>query len=540
MCSICNCDPCSLIKLPSGKNGKDGSQIYHGSGAPDPGLGLPADYYIDQDADPSAIYSKSTGTWTIIVTLTNGANGTNALILSGTADAPDNTPDPGVAAAMYIQTGTGSTGANGDVWVWDGTWTNTINILGKNSSAVTVGAQGNMPAVGSNIFMLCDYVGWCALGQPVYLAGIGQFEVVGNVGPPYTTVNLQNIGGPNNIAPGDPIGADLRLSPGGFNGVDGSSIEADSGAVDPTTPPTTGNTGFYINTVTFHFWQYPLGGPWTDLGSFQGATGTGAPGHTPVVFSGSGAPAGGTGVVGDLYFRQTNPGNLTVYSKTGVATWTQQAQVLSSRTYDFGAIDPNTINNTPYNDGDFGYGNWTGPEVISTRIAGVWTIFYTFPSGGGGGVTWPFYATKTTQQPLVAASGNVIVNFETATPPPPNQNPGGNWVLFQYTVPADTTPATRTFSLYNFFVGRPVTGSAYSFTVQIMLNGAPGTGTDISTAPAAFTLTSGGATDTLSGVAILQSTPQVFLANDVISVYLIKPATTATLFIPVNAAFTVS
>ena len=108
----------------------------------------------------------------------------------------------------------------------------------------------------------------------------------------------------------------------GSNGADGATwytgVVAPSGGL--------GKDGdFFINSVTDEYYQ-KVSGSWSLIGDATGKDGpTGANGtngtNGATWLSGSGAPAGGTGVVNDFYI-DTATGNY--YKKTGASTWTLQ------------------------------------------------------------------------------------------------------------------------------------------------------------------------------------------------------------------------
>lgn len=121
--------------------------------------------------------------------------------------------------------------------------------------------------------------------------------------------------------------------PQGIQGIQGiQGVKGDTGAtilhgaVDPTTEGLDGD--YYLNTVSGDWFGPKASGTWgaaiTNLTGPQGIQGiqgiqgpTGPPGT--VWHSGTGAPAGGTGVVGDFYFDQDSG---DYYEKTGASTWT--------------------------------------------------------------------------------------------------------------------------------------------------------------------------------------------------------------------------
>lgn len=115
----------------------------------------------------------------------------------------------------------------------------------------------------------------------------------------------------------------------GANGVGGTKWLQAAGAPG-------GGTGlvgdWYINVTTYDVYEKTGVSTWTSRGNIKGATGTagsagsaGAAGTNGAKWlQAAGAPAGGTGVVGDWYINTTN---FDIYEKTGVSTWTARGNI---------------------------------------------------------------------------------------------------------------------------------------------------------------------------------------------------------------------
>ncbi|UPT65629.1 MAG: hypothetical protein M0D57_13935 [Sphingobacteriales bacterium JAD_PAG50586_3] len=157
---------------------------------------------------------------------------------------------------------------------------------------------------------------------------------------------------------------------------------------------TDGAQGFYYNTSTTSTpsWQYlaPNGS-----GS-AGPTGpTGAAGIAEVWLTGSGAPTGGQGNVGDWYFRTSNS---QILEKTAGSTWTSRATITGATGATGAAGSNGSAGATGPTGaaGSNGSAGATGPTgaagaVGATGIAEVWLTGSTAPTGGQGSVgDWYF------------------------------------------------------------------------------------------------------------------------------------------------------
>lgn len=121
----------------------------------------------------------------------------------------------------------------------------------------------------------------------------------------------------------------------GANGADGTNGTAGSKWLQAAGVPGSG-TGlvgdWYINVTTYDIYEKTGVSTWTSRGNIKGAAGaagsTGAAGTNGTNgakwLQATGAPAGGTGVVGDWYINTTN---FDIYEKTGASTWTARGNI---------------------------------------------------------------------------------------------------------------------------------------------------------------------------------------------------------------------
>lgn len=117
----------------TGAAGADGTTWYSGSGAPSAGTGVNGDFYLRTDTDD--IYSKSGGSWSVLVNIKGatgatgaaGADGTNGSVWYEGAGAPSTTHNDG---DFYLNT------TNGDVYKQvSGSWGSPVgNIQGPAGS----------------------------------------------------------------------------------------------------------------------------------------------------------------------------------------------------------------------------------------------------------------------------------------------------------------------------------------------------------------------------------------------------------------------
>jgi len=139
---------------------------------------------------------------------------------------------------------------------------------------------------------------------------------------------------------------------------------------------------WYLNTTTGDVYQKTGASTWTLQGNIKGPTGstgsTGAPGAAgSQILSGSGAPAGATGAVGDWYI-DTATGQ--TYKKTGASTWTVQLDIQNRWLSGSGVPAGGT--------GDVGdyYLNTANGDVYSKTGASTWTLQMNLkgPTGASG------------------------------------------------------------------------------------------------------------------------------------------------------------
>ena len=107
---------------------------------------------------------------------------------------------------------------------------------GVNAYSTTFGSN-TQPAVNSaiNVRMSSDGT-WAAVGQIVYVAGGGFYEVLSPASPPFVT--LRNLGYVGNAAPGAPIASGSAVSPAGPIGA--ANLTGTSGALVKFTGTATG------------------------------------------------------------------------------------------------------------------------------------------------------------------------------------------------------------------------------------------------------------------------------------------------------------
>lgn len=167
------------------------------------------------------------------------------------------------------------------------------------------------------------------IGQWVYCPDVLDADNAGDTRRPADIVNNSipgrwkhmTAGGGGGGATG-PTGATGPAGPAGAAGAPGSIWYGG------TTAPS-GVTGIvgdrYLNTANGDHYEKTAVSTWTLRGNLTGpagAPGSGAPGST--WFTSTGAPAGGTGIVGDFYL---NSANGDFYQKTGASTWTLRGNI---------------------------------------------------------------------------------------------------------------------------------------------------------------------------------------------------------------------
>lgn len=126
---------------------------------------------------------------------------------------------------------------------------------------------------------------------------------------------------------------------------------------------------FYLRTSNGDVYQKTAPATWTIVANIIGPTGatgpegdegpqgdTGATGASTVWRSGTGAPAGGLGVIGDWYL---NDANGDVYEKTGASTWTLRDNITG----------PTGAAGADGDDGAPGSGGWPRDTILYTTAS---------------------------------------------------------------------------------------------------------------------------------------------------------------------------
>lgn len=365
------------------------------------------------------VYMPGAGTFIVSVV------GTTSITITNTGITGNATPGTVIDAGTIVTPGgqEGPAGTDGD----PGT-------DGINCFTVTT-SQTTMPSRGSNVFLAVTEGRWATLGGRVEVVGLGNFLVVG--APNQTQINVQNpLDVFDNAAPGTVVASGAKVGLAGAPGHNCfTTLTADfptgMPAIDASTTTTvldpqffavgatvfmnisgvanyfeivsvSGNTiGFknpaaYVNNVA-EFTTVPSGTFVVISGVIgpQGPTGTGSPGaagHTPVWYTGSGSPSGGTGVDGDVYTQTPNSGKIVIWTKAS-GTWTSMATLVGNRYLGFGAADPNTLSLVA-NTNDY---YWTLVGTIYSYWVyngSSWVVQFGFNIGGGGGS--PTFAQVTT------------------------------------------------------------------------------------------------------------------------------------------------
>jgi len=122
---------------------------------------------------------------------------------------------------------------------------------------------------------------------------------------------------------------DNLTGPQGIQGTAGTAGAAGAKWLTGTSAPAagTGAVGdWYINTTTSDIYEKTGSSTWTARGNLKGAQGTTGTAGTAGEkwFSAAGAPAAGTGAVGDWYLNTTT---YDIYEKTGSSTWTARGNI---------------------------------------------------------------------------------------------------------------------------------------------------------------------------------------------------------------------
>jgi hypothetical protein len=92
---------------------------------------------------------------------------------------------------------------------------------GKNAYTTTT-ASFQQPLCGENVTINVKDTEWAIVGQPVFVEGGGQYELVSKT---QNTLTIKNLCGPNNTDPGNTVLPKKGVSPSGFNGLNGQPGE---------------------------------------------------------------------------------------------------------------------------------------------------------------------------------------------------------------------------------------------------------------------------------------------------------------------------
>ena len=288
-----------------------------------------------------------------------GADGTGVSI-EGSVPTSANLPTnlgPSDAGTGYITSDTGH------LWVWSGTaWSDAGNITGPTGATGPQGPQGPKGDPGATGAQGPQ-------GNTGLTGAQGTPGATGSQGPAGTT-GSQGVQGPKGDK-GDqgiqgiqgPIGTTGAT---GSTGTTGPTGAAGSKWYSGTGAPAagTGITGdWYLNDANGDIYEKTAVSTWTlrdNLTGPQGTTGTaGAPGA--LWYYGTTAPATGTGIVNDNYLNTTNG---DVYLKTAASTWTLK-------------------------------GNIKGPAGTNGTAGAIWYYGTTAPAAGTGAVNDNFLNTAT-------------------------------------------------------------------------------------------------------------------------------------------------
>jgi hypothetical protein len=244
-----------------------------------------------------------------------------------------------------------------------------------------------------------------------------------------------------------PTGANGSAGSTGATGPTGAAGVAESWLSGSAAP--TGGQGsvgdWYYRTSNNEILEKTASTTWTSRATITGATGaTGAAGTSESWLTGSAAPTGGQGAVGDWYYRTSNN---EILEKTASTTWTSRAAITGA-TGATGAAGSNgaagatgatgassawysgngNVGNGQYNVGDW-YLRLTTGEVFEKTASLTWTLRATFvgatgatgptgPSGGGSGwaltgnsISSGNFIGTTNSQPLVFKVSNVVNGY---------------------------------------------------------------------------------------------------------------------------------
>ena len=249
---------------------------------------------------------------------------------------------------------------------------------------------------------------------------------------------------------------------------------------------------WYINDANGDVYEKTTANVWTWRDNLTGPAGTaGTPGEK--WFSGTGAPAGGTGIIGDWYL---NDANGDVYEKTGASAWTLRDNLTGPQGVQGNPGTPGVVGSKWYSGtgapaggtgvvGDW-YLNDTNGDVYEKTGASTWTLRdnLTGPTGtqgtqgnpGTAGTTglssdcWNFTYNSTTTTPGTVPSGQI--RFDAVS----YAGLVKMWVSNTSKDGTDTTILIRSLTIGDevYLTSTPTSNSKYTVT------GAPTAGADFS------------------------------------------------------------
>lgn len=199
-----------------------------------------------------------------------------------------------------------------------------------------------MPAVGDPVTIGCalpQTFAWAGIGQKVFITQAGEFKVLTQG---TTSLVVENLGYPDNAAPGtdipDPLvlAPQIQCSPSGERGPGGTNATGTPGVnaifpVQDTVPvgvPAVGSeTRIYRDTsttpYTFSVYAYQSGS-WVNMGSFSGT-----PGARILYLAGDpNAQPSSYGNNGDTVIDTGTAGQVTLWNRVAPGSWSSQATIV--------------------------------------------------------------------------------------------------------------------------------------------------------------------------------------------------------------------
>ena len=325
------------LRGPPGEGGGD-TTILDGSGIPTAGIGEEDDYYLD--TTNHVLYGPKTGTvWPVALSPGSGPAGPQGpqgiqgpIGSTGPKGDKGDPGNPGPQGPIGNTGPTGATGSQGPIGDTGPTGnTGAQGIQGiqgpqgptGQAESWSSGTSGPIPGAGA----IGDWYLNTTTGEVFEKIAAATWFSQGNIKGPQGTQGIQGIQGTQG-----PAGNTGSQGPPGNTGATGP--EGPQGPIGPT-----GNTGATGNTGS------------------QGTQGVpGTPGEK--WFSGSGAPSGATGIIGDWYLDTANG---DVYEKTGASTWTSRGN-LKGATGSQGIQGPQGTAGTNGTNGAQGVQGIPGPE----------------------------------------------------------------------------------------------------------------------------------------------------------------------------------